>query len=79
MRLGTVAPLSVPRGKNGSDVTLRGYTIPNLTYVFANTWAIHRDPKTWKSPEEFDPENFLDDEGEVFIPPEFMPFSTGKL
>lgn len=44
-----------PRRPNETCI-LSGYTVPR------NTLAIHRDPKLWDSPLEFQPERFLRDE-----------------
>ena len=78
-RLGTVVPLGSPHSNNAHDVTFHGYTIPKSSTILSNFWAINRDPTIWKAPEEFDPGHFLDGEGKVYIPPEFTPFSTGKV
>ena len=37
------------------------------------------DPKFWKDPEEFNPERFLNNAGELNVPEEFAPFGLGKL
>lgn len=46
--------------------------IPNLTSVLF-------EEGQWKSPREFNPENFLNDKGEFVKPEAFMPFSIGAL
>ncbi|GKC08754.1 cytochrome P450 76C1-like protein, partial [Tanacetum coccineum] len=40
-----------------------GYTIPKGCSVFLNVWSIHRDPRYWVNPLEFNPERFLTSEG----------------
>ncbi|TMS06037.1 Cytochrome P450 2D10 [Larimichthys crocea] len=51
---------------------LQGTTIiPNLSSVLS-------EEGQWKSPHEFDPENFLNEKGEFVKPEAFMPFSTGN-
>lgn len=45
--------------------------IPNLSSVLNETGQ-------WKSSHEFNPENFLNENGEFVKPEAFMPFSTGK-
>ena len=77
MRLASIAPFGLPHS-NECDATFRGYTIPKGTFVQANVWAILRDPKIWPSADEFDPGNFLNEAGEIFIRPEFIPFATGE-
>ncbi|XP_062168410.1 cytochrome P450 71A1-like [Alnus glutinosa] len=78
LRLHPPLPLSVPR-ETITSVKIGGYDIPAKTKVFANTWAIQRDPKVWEMPEEFIPERFedspIDYKGQDF---EFIPFGGGR-
>ncbi|PWA84083.1 cytochrome P450 [Artemisia annua] len=78
LRLHTPIPLLVPR-ESTQDVKLLGYDIPSDTQVIINAWAIARDPSTWKEPNEFRPERFLnspiDYKGLHF---EFIPFGGGR-
>jgi cytochrome P450 len=53
-----VLPLLVTRCPSQSTTT-GGHCVPKGTRVFLNVWAIHRDPKIWKNPLEFQPERFL--------------------
>ncbi|KAL2337548.1 hypothetical protein Fmac_011994 [Flemingia macrophylla] len=59
LRLHPPLPLLVPRETN-SKCIIEGYEIAAKTLVYVNAWAIHRDPGTWKDPEEFLPERFID-------------------
>ncbi|XP_019629673.1 PREDICTED: cytochrome P450 2D15-like [Branchiostoma belcheri] len=77
-RIRYVVPLSIPHA-TAADVTFRGYQLPAGTTVIANLWSIHMDPEYWPDPERFDPERFLDVEGEVINNPDsFLPFSAGR-
>lgn len=43
-----------------------------------NIWAIHHDPALWKDAHNFNPDNFLDDQGRLTRPPQMMPFGAGR-
>lgn len=57
LRLHIPTPLFLPR-ETAESVDIGGYHIPARTRVIINGWAIHRDPSSWDSPEEFIPERF---------------------
>ena len=54
-----------------------GYRIPRGTRMMPNVTVMYRDPKLWKFPNEFNPENFLDDQGRYMKSPYLLPFSVG--
>ncbi|KAF4096331.1 cytochrome P450 2D6 isoform X2 [Onychostoma macrolepis] len=56
---------------------LRGYNIPKGTEIFTNLRAILSDKEHWKYPDTFNPENFLDGNGQFFKSESFLPFSLG--
>ncbi|XP_072041358.1 cytochrome P450 2U1-like [Amphiura filiformis] len=76
-RIGSVAPLGVPRATT-IDTKLCGFDIPQGTMVIPNLWAIHHDERIWKEAESFKPERFLDSDGKVNRREELIPFSIGK-
>ncbi|KAG2462211.1 CP2J2 protein, partial [Polypterus senegalus] len=47
------------------------------TQVFINLSSVFYDKSIWKFPDQFNPENFLDDEGNFYRPELFIPFSAG--
>ncbi|KAJ3675458.1 hypothetical protein LUZ60_004500 [Juncus effusus] len=78
LRLHPAAPLLLPR-QCRETCRISGYDIPQGATVLVNVWAIGRDPKYWKDPEEFKPERFIDKDvdfkGTDF---EFLPFGAGR-
>ncbi|XP_053328567.1 cytochrome P450 2A10-like [Spea bombifrons] len=70
-------PLGVPR-KTTKDVELRGYTIPKDTDIFPILTTVLKDPTCFPYPTEFNPQNFLDENGEFKRNEAFMPLAAGK-
>uniref|UniRef100_UPI00358EC488 cytochrome P450 2J2-like isoform X2 n=1 Tax=Myxine glutinosa TaxID=7769 RepID=UPI00358EC488 len=59
------------------DITINNYHIPKKAIVIFNLTSVLNDPGQWKSPGEFRPERFLDEEGRFQKPEAFLPFSAG--
>ena len=59
------------------DTAIQGYEIPQGTFVVSNLWGALHDPEVWHDPEVFKPERFLDKDGKVDLPKEWIPFSIG--
>ncbi|CAK9206257.1 unnamed protein product [Sphagnum troendelagicum] len=58
LRLHPTAPLGIPH--ESMQVTrVLGFKFPSKTRLFANIYAIQRDPMVWERPLEFDPERFI--------------------
>ncbi|XP_077127544.1 cytochrome P450 2C20-like [Ranitomeya variabilis] len=77
MRVLDVAPTSFTHAIT-EDVVFRGYTIPKGTAVIPYLTSVLQDPSQWETPEVFNPEHFLDEEGQFRNRLAFMVFSTGK-
>jgi len=56
------------------DIEIDGKTVPKGTYMYIPIWSIHRNPKNFERPLEFDPERWLrgDANDEAWVP-----FSAG--
>ncbi|KAM6926509.1 cytochrome P450 2F2-like isoform 1-T2 [Lycodopsis pacificus] len=75
-RVANTVPLSVFHCTT-KDTELMGYSIPKGTLIIPNLGSVLNEEGQWKSPNEFNPENFLNDQGEFVKPEAFMPFSAG--
>ena len=60
------------------DVEFHGYTLPKGTSVFANTSHIMNDPAYWDEPKQFNPDRFIDSEGNFKKNERCIPFLVGK-
>ncbi|XP_078600339.1 cytochrome P450 2U1-like [Branchiostoma floridae x Branchiostoma japonicum] len=78
MRIRTLLPFTIPHATI-QDVNVQGYDIPRGTQVLPNLYSLHMDPTYWPDPDRFDPERFLDAEGNVISKPEsYLPFGGGR-
>uniref|UniRef100_A0AAY4DZ94 Cytochrome P450 2F2-like n=2 Tax=Denticeps clupeoides TaxID=299321 RepID=A0AAY4DZ94_9TELE len=75
-RVGDIVPLSVFHS-TVTDTELMGYNIPKGTLIIPNLSSTLSQENQWKFPHEFNPSNFLDDQGQFVKPEAFMPFSVG--
>ncbi|XP_056685002.1 cytochrome P450 CYP82D47-like [Spinacia oleracea] len=79
MRLYPAGPLT--QREAITDCTVSGYKILAGTQLYVNLYKIHRDPKLWANPLDFQPERFLtthmecDIRGQNF---ELIPFGSGR-
>ncbi|XP_072836632.2 cytochrome P450 2F2-like isoform X6 [Pogona vitticeps] len=76
LRFSSVVPLGIEHASI-KDMLLSEYLIPKGTEVVINLHSIHHDESLWKSPNKFDPSNFLNEEGEFVKPEAFLAFSAG--
>ncbi|XP_071524102.1 cytochrome P450 2U1-like [Panulirus ornatus] len=75
-RYGSITPLAMHG--NPEETILGGYRIPKRTWIIGNIWGIHWDKKVWGDPENFRPERFLDESGQVIRSENVVPFSVGR-
>jgi len=76
-RFADIAPTGLLH-KTVCDVSVGTFELPAGTLVMANLSACHRDPRWWSKPEQFHPEHFLNEEGEVVEgAPGFLPYGVG--
>ncbi|XP_058023876.1 uncharacterized protein LOC131190556 [Ahaetulla prasina] len=68
---------SFPRATT-CDVKFHGYDIPKYMAVVPVLSTVHSDPLHWETPENFNPDHFLDEKGQFRKRNAFMPFSAGK-
>jgi cytochrome P450 len=57
-RMNPLSPQGIPHASINAD-TYRGYHIPAGTTVYANVWAMHHDPATYRDSFTFYPERYL--------------------
>ncbi|KAK9401422.1 cytochrome P450 2J5-like [Crotalus adamanteus] len=60
------------------DVKMRGYHIPKGTMILPDLRSVLLDPEQWETPEEFNPNHFLDKDGKFIKREEFLPFGIGN-
>jgi cytochrome P450 len=70
-------PMSFPRYTPDSGTTLDGYYIPGRVIVSCQPWTLHKDPHVFPSPELFNPQRWLEEEGELERNRMFFAFSQG--
>ncbi|KIY43101.1 cytochrome P450 [Fistulina hepatica ATCC 64428] len=68
LRRRPVGPLGVPRRATQDD-WCEGYLIPKGATIIPNVWAMNRDPDLFPDFDNFRPERFLDETGQVDTAP----------
>ncbi|KAG5269559.1 hypothetical protein AALO_G00203380 [Alosa alosa] len=71
------APLSVPHYAT-KTISFRDYIIPKDTVIIPMLHSVLRDEDYWEDAWAFNPEHFLDQNGNFKKNPAFLPFSAGK-
>ncbi|XP_073713859.1 cytochrome P450 2K1-like [Misgurnus anguillicaudatus] len=76
-RLANIVPLDLPH-KTSCDVNFNGYFIKKGTSVLPLLTSVFRDENEWETPNTFNPEHFLNENGQLIKRDAFMPFSAGR-
>jgi cytochrome P450 len=63
--------------RTGRAEPIGGYALPAGSVVLASTWAIHRHPRHWPRPEDFDPDWFTLEGEATRHPDAYLPFGGG--
>jgi cytochrome P450 len=59
------------------DCEIGGYPVPAGTLVIMNQWVMHRDPRYFDNPEEFEPDRWADDLAKRLPTYAYFPFGGG--
>nr|XP_039267484.1 cytochrome P450 2D26-like [Styela clava] len=70
-------PQAIPR-VSSNDITFNGYFIPKGTTFLMNLYSCNTQEDKWKYPDEFNPDNFLGEDGEFKDNDAFMAFGIGS-
>ncbi|XP_062987866.1 cytochrome P450 2J5-like [Elgaria multicarinata webbii] len=76
LRVKYALPIGIPR-RSVKDVNMHGFIIPKNTIIVTDLCSVLHDPKQWENPKEFNPQNFLDKDGNFMAREEFLPFGAG--
>ncbi|XP_060098796.1 cytochrome P450 2J2-like [Heteronotia binoei] len=76
LRAHYVLLVGVPR-KCVKDVNMFGFLIPKGAHVVPDLRSVLLDPKQWKKPQDFNPNHFLDQDGNFVEREAFLPFGAG--
>lgn len=77
-RLASISAISFARVCT-ADITLGNYTLPKGSIVIANHDSVAHDEKIWgDNVDKLVPERFIDENGKLKTPEEFIPFGLGK-
>uniref|UniRef100_A0A803SMT3 Uncharacterized protein n=1 Tax=Anolis carolinensis TaxID=28377 RepID=A0A803SMT3_ANOCA len=71
-----ILPVGIPR-RCSKDFKMLGFHIPKKTLVVTDLNSVLLDPKHWETPEEFNPNHFMDKEGNFVSREEFLPYGAG--
>ncbi|XP_073525736.1 cytochrome P450 2J2-like [Phyllobates terribilis] len=75
-RFGNIAAAGAMR-RSIKDITLDGYSIKKDINILPNLDSVLHDPIYWEKPDKFNPDHFLDKDGNFQSNEAFLPFSAG--
>ncbi|XP_073468063.1 LOW QUALITY PROTEIN: cytochrome P450 2A9-like [Aquarana catesbeiana] len=75
-RYANISDVGIPR-TCVKEVNLYTYSLKKDTMVLANLDSVLFDPQSWKTHDQFNPNNFLDKDGNFLPNDAFLPFSGG--
>ncbi|XP_041862599.1 cytochrome P450 2J5-like [Melanotaenia boesemani] len=76
-RMGNIIPLNAARMAS-KDTVLDNYSIPKGTIIIPTLHSVLHDESMWETPHSFNPQHFLDQDGNFRKREAFIPFSAGK-
>ena len=77
MRITAINFIGTPH-MNFKDAKIGDFNVPAGTTVFSFLYYILNDPTYWKNPEEFNPERFIDTNGDFAKDERLIPFLVGR-
>ncbi|XP_072941702.1 cytochrome P450 4g15-like [Epargyreus clarus] len=77
LRMYPPVPMIARKLKRDAKIASNGYVLPAGATVVIGTYLIHRNPKYYKNPNVFDPDNFLPENTQNRHYYSYIPFSAG--
>ncbi|XP_065413687.1 cytochrome P450 2J6-like [Chrysemys picta bellii] len=75
-RYSNIVAVGIPR-TCVKDTMLQGFPIEKGTIILPNLTSALLDPEQWETPRQFNPNHFLDQDGNFVTKEAFLPFSAG--
>lgn len=60
-----------------AEAELGGYTLPKGAQILILPWGLHRNPRFFENPEQFEPERFASERSGNLTPDAYIPFGLG--
>uniref|UniRef100_A0A8D0L8X5 Cytochrome P450 family 2 subfamily AB member 15 n=1 Tax=Sphenodon punctatus TaxID=8508 RepID=A0A8D0L8X5_SPHPU len=76
-RFNNIILIGLPRQTVKDTTVLRSYYIPNGIVVLPDLYSVLCDPEQWETPQQFNPNHFLDKDGNFVTREAFMAFGAG--